>query len=86
MNISYRLVECLKLSDGIMCESLALFNKVFDEDCIPMSEMFKMILDTSKTQYKMNNQDEYNDMPVILFGSITTYPSHHANPLLHPFP
>lgn len=67
LNRSYRLSECIKIHDAIIYEALRFYNNnILLEDAPKHVEMIRNIFDMQKMYYKLNNQDENQNMPVII--------------------
>ena len=67
LNRSYRLPECLKIHDLLLFEAIRYANnRVLVEDNMKLADMLRLVFDMQKLYYKMNSQDENNNMPVSL--------------------
>ena len=68
LNRAYRLPECVRLHDALLIEAIKFYNfRILQEDNIKLAEMMKNVFDINKLYYKMNNQDDNQIMPVMIF-------------------
>lgn len=66
LNRAYRLPECSKIHDAILVECVRFVNNhILKEDNIKLVDTMRHIFDLQKIYYKMNNQDENQNMPVL---------------------
>jgi hypothetical protein len=58
--------EVLELSNAILEELVMLFLRLIPEDHIKLADTFRLIMDPQRTYFKVNNQDETGQAPVVV--------------------
>ena len=71
--------EVLDLSNAILEELVLLFYRLIPEDHVKLADTFRLIMDPQRTYFKVNNQDDTGQAPVVVSLSLE---SSLANSLL----